>query len=94
MHGMVVAPQVPAVEAGARVLMEGGNAFDAGTQLTFKFTQGAGDPDDPPRVPPQIRLTGTYPDWTILIDDGGNSTEPGEPDFNDLQLTVHATAAP
>jgi len=74
--------------------INGGNAFDAGTQLTFKFTQGAGDPDDPPRVPPQIRLTGTYPDWTILIDDGGNSTEPGEPDFNDLQLTVHATAAP
>jgi len=74
--------------------INGGNPFDAGTQLTFKFTQGAGDPDDPPRVPPQIRLEGTYPDWTIKIDDGGNSTEPGEPDFNDLELTVHATAAP
>jgi PKD repeat protein len=74
--------------------VNGGNAFDAGTQLTFKFTQGAGEPDDPPRVPPQIRVEGTYPDWTLSIDDGGNSTAPGEPDFNDLVLTVHATAAP
>ena len=29
MPGMIVAPQPPAVEAGAKVLMEGGNAFDA-----------------------------------------------------------------
>jgi PKD repeat protein len=74
--------------------INGGNALDAGTQLTFKFTQGAGDPDDPPRVAPQIRLEGTYPDWTLAIDDGGNSTQPGEPDFDDLELTIHATAAP
>jgi PKD repeat protein len=79
---------------GTEFEINGGNALDAGTQLTFKFTQGAGDPDDPPRVPPQIRVEGTYPDWTLSIDDGGNSTEPGEPDFNDLVLTVHATAAP
>ena len=75
-------------------VINGGTAFDAGTQLTFKFTQGAGDPDDPPRVAPQIQLDGTYPDWTLKIDDGGNSTVQGEPDFNDLELTVHATAAP
>jgi PKD repeat protein len=69
-------------------------AFDAGTQLTFKFTQGVGEPGDPPRVPPQIRLTGSYPTWTIEIDDGGNTGRPGEPDFNDLVLTAQATAAP
>ena len=79
---------------GTEYDVNGGNAIEAGTQLTFKFTQGAGDPDDPPRVPPQIRLEGTYPDWSLTIDDGGNSTVPGEPDFNDLVLAVHATAAP
>jgi PKD repeat protein len=68
--------------------------FDAGTQLAFKFTQGVGEPGDPPRVPPQIRIEGTYPDWTLSIDDGGNTGRPGEPDFNDLVLAVHATAAP
>jgi PKD repeat protein len=69
-------------------------AFDAGTQLKFTFTQGEGAPGDPERVPPQIRLTGTYPDWDIEIDDGGNTGRPGEPDFNDLVLHAHATAAP
>lgn len=69
-------------------------AFDAGTQLKFQFTQGVGAPDDPPRVPPQIRLEGTYPTWTISIDDGGNSGQPGEPDFNDLVLTAQATQVP
>jgi PKD repeat protein len=79
---------------GTEYEINSGVAFDAGTQLQFKFTQGVGAPDDPPRVPPQIRLTGTYPDWDIEIDDGGNSTRPGEPDFNDLVLHAHATAAP
>jgi PKD repeat protein len=69
-------------------------AFDAGTQLKFTFTQGEGAPGDPPRVPPQIQLTGTYPHWDIKIDDGGNTGRPGEPDFNDLVLHADATAAP
>jgi PKD repeat protein len=79
---------------GTDYVINSGTAFDAGTQLKFSFTQGEGAPDDPPRVPPAIRLEGTYPDWTISIDDGGNSGQPGEPDFNDLVLTAHATAAP
>lgn len=78
---------------GTEYEINGGNAIDAG-DLTFKFTQGVGEPGDPPRVPPQIRLEGTYPDWTLSIDDGGNTGRPGEPDFNDLVLSVHATAAP
>jgi PKD repeat protein len=88
-------------DVGTEYHINNDQPFDAGTQLTFKFTQGAGDPDDPPRVPPQIRVegvtpgsVGAYPDWTLFIDDGGNSTVQGEPDFNDLVLTVHATAAP
>ena len=70
------------------------HSFDAGTQLEAQFTQGVGDPTDPPRGTPAIRLTGTYPQWMINIDDGGNPTGPGEPDFNDLILQVDATAAP
>ena len=69
-------------------------AFGAGP-VTFQFTQGVGAPDDPPRVPPQIKLVEDSPGhWTISIDDGGNSGMPGEPDFNDIVLTAVATAAP
>ncbi|RIK34801.1 MAG: gamma-glutamyltransferase [Chloroflexi bacterium] len=42
MGGMVVAPQVPAVEAGVRVLKAGGNAFDAA--VTASFVQMIADP--------------------------------------------------
>jgi PKD repeat protein len=76
---------------GTEYVINNGDVFTAGTVLKFKFTQGVGAPGDPARVPPQIRLDGTYPDWTINIDDGGNSGRPGEPDFNDLVLTAHAT---
>jgi PKD repeat protein len=69
-------------------------SFDAGTQVQAQFTQGVGDPTDPTRGPPAIQLTGTFPDWTLNIDDGGNPTGPGEPDFNDLVVTVHAQTVP
>ena len=41
-HGMVVAPQPEAVEAGAVALMEGGNAVDAA--ITCALVQTVGDP--------------------------------------------------
>jgi PKD repeat protein len=69
-------------------------AFDAGAQIQAQFTQGVGDPTDPTRGPPSIQLTGTFPDWTLNIDDGGNPTGVGEPDFNDLIVTVHAQTVP
>jgi PKD repeat protein len=69
-------------------------AFDAGTQIEAQFTQGVGGPDDPPRGSPAIEVTGTFPTWTINIDDGGDPTGPGEPDFNDIVLTVQATTVP
>jgi PKD repeat protein len=74
------------------VTLDGPNAdksFDAGTQIQARFTQGVRDETDPPAVPPAIEVTGTFPDWTISIDDGGNPTGPGEPDFNDIVLAVH-----
>lgn len=42
MNGLIVAPQPAAVEAGARVLMAGGNAIDAA--ITCAFVQGVVDP--------------------------------------------------
>jgi len=69
-------------------------SFDAGTEIQAEFTQGVGKPEDPERGTPAIQLTGTYPDWTINIDDGGNPTGAGEPDFNDIVVTVHATPVP
>ena len=50
--------------------------------------------DDPGRIAPAIRVTGTYPEWLLEFDDGEDPTGEGEPDFNDLVLTVTATAAP
>jgi PKD repeat protein len=67
-------------------------SFNANTLLQVQFTQGAGVVGDPPKQAPAIRLTGSYPDWTLEIDDGGNAGQPR--DFNDLVLLVHATAAP
>jgi PKD repeat protein len=69
-------------------------SFNAGTQIQGQFTQGNGKPTDPPRGAPAIQLTGTFPDWTLNIEDGGNPTGPGEPDFNDLVVTVHAQTVP
>lgn len=69
-------------------------SFDAGTQIQAEFTQGAGSPEDPPHGPPAIRLDGTFPDWTLSIDDGGGVGTPGEPDFNDIVLTAQATVVP
>jgi hypothetical protein len=78
---------------GAVYQLNQGNPFEAGTQIQARFTQGT--PTTPPPTPPvapQIRVEGTYPDWTLSIDDGGAG--PNEPDFNDIVVTVHAQAAP
>jgi hypothetical protein len=40
---------------------------------------------------PGIQVTGSYPSWTLNIDDGGAAGTPGEPDFNDVVVTVTAT---
>ena len=77
------------VAAGTKFEVGGANGtFDAGTPVTVKMTSGSTEPD---RVPPQLRITGTFPDWRLEFDDGEDPTNPGEPDFNDLVLDVHAT---
>ena len=68
--------------------------FPAGTPLVIRFYQGHGDPGDPPFGDPGIEITGSYPHWTLHIDDGGNASVPNEPDFNDAVVDVFATLAP
>ena len=80
---------------GTSFTINGGTAFDAGTSLKAQFTQGTKPrPSDPDPGPASTRVSGTFPDWTIEFDDGGNVGGAGEPDFNDIVLTVHATVVP
>lgn len=69
-----------------------GAAFPAGTSLQTRFTQGTKPrPADPDPGPAATRVSGSFPNWTIEIDDGGGVGQPGEPDFNDIVLQVTAT---
>ena len=68
-------------------------AFQPGTTLAFRFHQGP-QGTNPPVSDPGIRITGRYPTWTLNIDDGGAAGTPGEPDFNDVVMTVQATRVP
>ncbi len=80
---------------GASFTINGGAAFNAGTSLQAQFTQGTKPrPSDPDPGPASTRVSGAFPEWTIEFDDGGNVGAPGEPDYNDIVLTVHATVVP
>jgi PKD repeat protein len=86
--------------AGAEYIVNNGDGppatptvFLAGSTLTLRFTQGP-PPASPPTGDPGIQVTGSYPSWTLNVDDGGAAGTSGEPDFNDVALTVTATAAP
>jgi hypothetical protein len=85
------------VPAGTVYTINGPNpdkSFPAGTHVQAQFIQGHRRPTDPPKGPPATKVTGSFPDWTISIDDGGNMGGVGEPNFTDIVLTVHAAAAP
>jgi hypothetical protein len=69
-------------------------SFAAGSHVNGQFVQGHQRPGDPPKGPPATRVTGSFPDWTVAIDDGGNLGGVGEPNFTDIILTLHAAAAP
>ncbi len=68
--------------------LNGGAAYAAGTELRAQMISGS---DDPNRIAPQLRVSGGYPTWTLEFDDGEDPTGPGEPDFNDIIMTVAAT---
>lgn len=85
------------VPAGTVYTINGPNpdkSFAAATQVQARFIQGHRKPSDPPKGPPATKLTGSFPDWTIAIDDGGNLGGVGEPNFTDIVLAVHAAVAP
>jgi PKD repeat protein len=65
--------------------LDGGAVFTAGTEISAQVVSGLPDQDNPPTV----RVLGDFPTWTLEFDDGRGG--PGEPDFNDLVLTVAAT---
>ena len=67
---------------------EGPYLYQAGTQARIRFLQGA---SNRALNPPEGRLEGTFPNWTIRYEDGDNPGAPGEPDFADSVLGVQAT---
>ena len=68
--------------------------FEAGTQVRIRFNQGQIDANHPVLGTPAARFEGSFPDWTIYFEDGGDPGAPGEPDFVDIVLGVHATVVP
>lgn len=74
---------------GTVVTLNGPNAgkFDGGTSLVTQFTPGTADPGDPTPGPSLITVEGSFPTWTLHIDDGG---APSLPRNDDVVLTIHA----
>jgi hypothetical protein len=64
--------------------------YQAGSQAHIWFVQD--DKAPRPLAPPQGRLEGNFPDWTLRFDDGDLPGAPGEPDFSDVILGIKATA--
>jgi PKD repeat protein len=64
--------------------LDNGTVFTAGTEITAQVVSGLPDQDNPPTV----RVLGAFPTWTLDFDDGRGG--PGEPDFNDLVITITA----
>jgi hypothetical protein len=65
--------------------------YETGTQARIWFTQGNARPGQTLN-PAAGQLTGNFPDWTLNFEDGDHPGAPGEPDFTDVVLGVHATA--
>ena len=68
--------------------LDDGAVFEAGTRLEAQVISGAGNQI----TAPALHVTGAYPTWTLSFDDGVGG--PGEPDFDDLVITVTATPVP
>jgi PKD repeat protein len=59
--------------------------------LRIRLHQGTASVGSPAPGAPAGKLDGGFPNWTINFDDGGTPGTPGEPDFNDVVLSVKAT---
>jgi PKD repeat protein len=69
---------------GAPLVLQPGN-------LRIRLHQGTASVGSPTPGAPAGKMDGTYPNWTINFDDGGTPGIQGEPDFNDVVLSVTAT---
>jgi PKD repeat protein len=77
------APVAPA--AGSSFTLNNGAAYAAGTDLSAEVLTGVAGAENS-----QLQVTGSFTDgWTLKFDDGFVGV--GEPDFNDLVITVVAT---
>ena len=76
------------VAPNSTVVTNGGSPFAAGTTLQFAVRSGISS-SATLQFPPSVRVTGTYPQWTLTFDDGYGGA--GEPDFNDLVILIIAT---
>jgi PKD repeat protein len=74
---------------GSAVVINGGAAFAANTQLQVAVLSGT-VPSSSLVFTPTIRVSGDFANgWTLTFDDGYGG--PGEPDFNDLVILIKAT---
>jgi PKD repeat protein len=64
--------------------VNGGAVLPKGTHLKAQVISGALNQS----MAPALHVTGSFPSWTLIFDDGVGG--PGEPDFNDLVITVTA----
>jgi PKD repeat protein len=71
-------------EAGTAFDLQNGAVFSAGTHLQAEMVSGATNQV----TAPAIHVSGSYPTWTLTFDDGVGGV--GEPDYNDLIMTVTA----
>jgi PKD repeat protein len=63
--------------------------YEAGGQARIWFTRAT---SKLVLNPPEGRLEGTWPNWTLSFEDGDHPGAPGEPDFSDVVIGVRATA--
>jgi PKD repeat protein len=68
--------------------VDGGAILPQGTHLKAQVISGALNQS----MAPALHVTGSFPSWTLIFDDG--VAGPGEPDFNDLVITVTANPVP
>lgn len=73
------------VPKGTSYDLNGGGVFVAGTHLSAEVISGS----IKQVTAPALHVTGSFPTWTLAFDDGEGGT--GEPDFNDLIITITAT---
>ena len=82
------------VPVGTEFDLQSNAIFEAGTVITAQLISGGHNLEPPPTF--RVRALSAYPEWVLEFDDGaiGPETDPNEPDFNDLVITITATPQP